>query len=79
VLWTQQFPFARTIASYSDMESQVRAMLALHRKGELRPQLSASQMVADQFAPAACTGTIAQAWHDALSPQPPVRLAVETP
>lgn len=80
VLWTQQFPYVHTIASYSDMESEVRALLALHRKGELRSQLSASQMVADQFAPAACTGTIAQAWHDALDAQrPPARLAVETP
>jgi glycosyltransferase involved in cell wall biosynthesis len=79
VLWTQQFPFVQTIASYSDMESQVRALLALHRKGELRPQLSASQMVAEQFAPDACTRTIAHAWHDALYPQSPARLAVETP
>lgn len=78
VLWTQEFPFVRTIGSYSDMESEVRALLALHRKGELRPQQAASQMIRDQFAPAACTGTIARAWHEALHPHTPAQLAVET-
>jgi glycosyltransferase involved in cell wall biosynthesis len=78
VLWTQQFPFVRTISGYSDMESEVRALLARHRKGELRPQHAASLMVQDRFAPAACTRAIAQAWSDALHPQTPANLAVET-
>ncbi|HKU68026.1 MAG TPA: hypothetical protein VJP85_09635 [Candidatus Baltobacteraceae bacterium] len=79
VLWTQPFPFVRTISSYSDMEREVRALLALARRGELQPQQSASTLVQEQFAPEACTRVIAQAWNDALHPQLPSHLVAEAP
>ena len=79
VLWTQRFPFARTISSYSDIEREVRALLALHQRGELRAQQSASALVQEQFAPETCTQTIAQAWQDAVNPHVHPRLAMETP
>lgn len=79
VLWTQPFPFVRTIASYSDMEREVRALLAQHERGELSPQRAASTLVQEQFSPDACTRAIAQAWNDAMHPETQAQLAVEAP
>lgn len=78
VLWTQQFPFVRTVASYTDMERDVRDMLARHTLGELQPQHSAAALVAERFAPDACVRTIAQAWQNALPAGVRARIAVET-
>lgn len=78
VLWTQRFPFVRTIASYSDMEREVRALLALRERGELLPQEAASRLVQERYAPASCMGAIAQAWEDALHPHVRAQLAMET-
>jgi glycosyltransferase involved in cell wall biosynthesis len=78
VLWTQHFPFARTIASYTDMEREVLELFALHERGELHPQHDASKLVHEQYAPKACVSAIAQAWENSLHPDITTQLAVET-
>lgn len=79
VLWTQQFPFVRTVNSYSDMERGVREMLDSHARRTLHPQHAVTALIKEQFAPGACVGTIAEAWQHALHADAPAELAVETP
>jgi glycosyltransferase involved in cell wall biosynthesis len=72
VLWTQDFPFTRTVHSYGEMEAQIRTLLAAHLRGELQPQSDAAKVVARRYDPKACTMTIARAWADASKgPVPP--------
>lgn len=76
-VWTQQFPFVRTIRSYADMESAVRELHALHRRGELQPQQAACALIGEDFAPDACVRRIVLAWNDSLHSGVPPQLAVE--
>lgn len=78
VLWTQQFPFVRTVNSYTDVEGAVREMLDAHTHGVLQPQRAACALIKEQFTPGACVGDIAKAWQHALHADAPAQLAVET-
>jgi hypothetical protein len=79
VIWTQEFPFVHTVTSYTELERNVRELLALHRAGQLQPQRAAAQLIEEQYAPEPCVRAIAQAWNDALNAGTPARLAVEAP
>lgn len=77
VVWTQQFPFVRTIHSYDDMEDNVRELHAMHERGELVAQHAASALIGKDFAQDACVNKIVHAWNDALRAGMPPQLAVE--
>lgn len=66
VLWTQPFSFIRRIASFKDMEYEISQLLAMHERGELRPQQDAAEFIRRRYAPETCMQTIAQAWDDAV-------------
>lgn len=79
VIWTQDFPHVHAVTSYTDLEEAVRELLARHVAGTLEPQHAAAQLIAEQYAPAACVRVIAQAWQDAIRTGMPPQLAMETP
>ncbi|MFN2448951.1 MAG: hypothetical protein ABR508_04040 [Candidatus Baltobacteraceae bacterium] len=79
VFWTQRFPYTQVVNGFEEMKSSIESLLDLHLRGELRPNIEASQMVANQYSPRKCIVRIAAAWEQTAE-QPRARpLAVELP
>lgn len=79
VLWTQPLPFVRRIATYEDMERQIRVLLEQHEQGELHPQAQAAQFVRNEYLPEKCITAIARSWDQAAEGMLPSAPAVQTP
>ena len=49
VMWSKPFPYAVHVRSRTDLVAGLRALLERHRRGELRPQYAAAEMVERQY------------------------------
>lgn len=79
VLWTQDFPHARMIRTYDDMEREIRDLLRSHLEGTLAPQADAAAMIARQYNPEKCMEAIAGAWSEAAHAPQAQHFAMEVP
>ena len=76
VLWTQRFPFCRTVRTAAEMEREIAGYFRMHAAGKLHAQTDAAQMVRSQYSEASCVQKLASAWEGCV--QKPADRAAST-